>query len=143
MLWCHSHIELRLLEVEMNLSGNSLTLFRGQFDTFLNVDNFHFVRFVCFLTFSYFLLFELILSPFWALSRYYFGSRWSLIAFISENFGFPIFIGFFFGFLDVVFSLFGLYRANFGFEMGSEKFLGLCLYWQITLSLQAFLFSDF
>ena len=30
-----SHIELRLIEVEMNLSGISLTSYKGQFDTFL------------------------------------------------------------------------------------------------------------
>ena len=50
-----------LLKVEMNLSGISLVSFRDQLDTFLMVDDFHFVRFVCFLTF-YFLLFDIILS---------------------------------------------------------------------------------
>ena len=45
---------MRLIEVEVNLSGISLTSFRGQFDTFPMVDNFHFARFVCFLTFIFF-----------------------------------------------------------------------------------------
>ena len=54
LLWCHSHIELSLLEVEMNLSWISLTLFRGQFDTFLMVNSIHFVRFVCVLPFLFF-----------------------------------------------------------------------------------------
>ena len=34
LLECQSHIELRLIEVEVNLSGISVTSYRGQFDTF-------------------------------------------------------------------------------------------------------------
>ena len=51
LLWCHSHIELRLIEVEVKVSGMSLTSFRGQIGTFLMVDIIDFVRFVCFLFF--------------------------------------------------------------------------------------------
>ena len=40
MLRCHSHNELMLIEVEVNLSGISLTSYRGQFDTFLFYDFF-------------------------------------------------------------------------------------------------------
>ena len=40
LLWCHNHNELRLIEVEVNLSGISLTSYRGQFDTFLFYDIF-------------------------------------------------------------------------------------------------------
>ena len=42
LLWCHSHIELRLIEAELKLGGLSLPSFRGQFDTFLMADNFNF-----------------------------------------------------------------------------------------------------
>ena len=48
----------RLIEAKVKLSGTS---FRGQFDMFLMVDTFNFVRFVCFLLFlvSFFLFFLL------------------------------------------------------------------------------------
>ena len=56
LLWCHIHIELRLIEVEVNLSGISLTSIRSKFDTFCMANNFHFLRlfvftslFFCFL----------------------------------------------------------------------------------------------
>ena len=58
LLWCHSYIVSRLIEAKVKLSGTS---FRGQFDMFLMVDTFNFVRFVCFLLFlvSFFLFFLL------------------------------------------------------------------------------------
>ena len=54
----------RLIKAKVKLSGTS---FRGQFDMFLMVDTFNFVRFVCFLLFiglffSFFLLSGMILS---------------------------------------------------------------------------------
>ena len=62
MLWCHNHNELRLIEVEVNLSGISLTSYRSQFDTFFN---------------DFFLLFEVtwrLLGPyptiFWVMVGY-------------------------------------------------------------------------
>ena len=48
----------------MNLSGISLTSFRYQFDTFLMFDNFHFVRFVCVLTFFAFWINLSLLRPY-------------------------------------------------------------------------------
>ena len=55
LLGCHSNIELRLIEVEVNFSGISLTSFRGQCDTFLMADNFHSVRYFFFPDFLIFL----------------------------------------------------------------------------------------
>ena len=54
----------RLIEAKVKLSGTS---FRGQFDMFLMVDTFNFVRFVCFFAFfgfffPFFLLSGMILS---------------------------------------------------------------------------------
>ena len=46
----------RLIEAKVKLSGTS---FRGQFDMFLMIDTFNFVRFVCFLLL---LVFFLLLS---------------------------------------------------------------------------------
>ena len=50
----------RLIEAKVKLSGTS---FRGQFDMFLMVDTFNFVRFVCF--FAFFGFFFLFLFAFW------------------------------------------------------------------------------
>ena len=44
----------RLIEAKVKLSGTS---FRGQFDMFLMVDTFNFVRFVCYFAFLVFLSF--------------------------------------------------------------------------------------
>ena len=59
-----------LIEFEVSLSGNSLILFRGQFDTFLTVDDFHFVRFVCFQPFFIFCFWDYF-ELFGALSGYF------------------------------------------------------------------------
>ena len=50
----------RLIEAKVKLSGTS---FRGQFDMFLMVDTFNFVRFVCF--FAFFGLFFSFFFAFW------------------------------------------------------------------------------
>ena len=50
----------RLIEAKVKLSGTS---FRGQFDMFLMVDTFNFVRFVCF--FAFFGFFFLFFFAFW------------------------------------------------------------------------------
>ena len=44
----------RLIEAKVKFSGTS---FRGQFDMFLMIDTFNFVRFVCFFCFFWFLFF--------------------------------------------------------------------------------------
>ena len=44
----------RLIEAKVKLSGTS---FRGQFDMFLMIDTFNFVRFVCFFAFFWFVFF--------------------------------------------------------------------------------------
>ena len=44
----------RLIEAKVKLSGTS---FRGQFDMFLMIDTFNFVRFVCFFAFFWFFFF--------------------------------------------------------------------------------------
>ena len=50
----------RLIEAKVKLSGTS---FRGQFDMFLMVDTFNFVRFVCFFAFfGFFFSFFFLLS---------------------------------------------------------------------------------
>ena len=54
LLWCHSYIVSRLIEAKVKLSGTS---FRGQFDMFLMVDTFNFVRFVWFFAFFGFFFF--------------------------------------------------------------------------------------
>ena len=81
-----NHIEWRLIEVVVKSSRMSLTSFRGQFNTFLMVDNNDFVTFVWFLPFVFtfwdhfdflfthffmflFLFLGVILSLFWALSN--------------------------------------------------------------------------
>ena len=66
LLWCHSYIVSRLIEAKVKLSGTS---FRGQFDMFLMVDTFNFVRFVCFFAFfgfffSFFFLLSVMLLSF-------------------------------------------------------------------------------
>ena len=64
----------RLIEAKVKLSGTS---FRGQFDMFLMVDTFNFVRFVCFFAFfgffsSFFFAFRDDIELFGALSGFSF-----------------------------------------------------------------------
>ena len=58
LLCCHRHTQLRLIEVRMNLSGISLTLHRGQFDTCFVFCLYIFLLFG--VTWSYF-------GPYWAI----------------------------------------------------------------------------
>ena len=53
---------MRLIDVEVKLSGMSLTSFRGQMDTFLTVDIIDFCK-ICLFS-AFFLLFGIILSLF-------------------------------------------------------------------------------
>ena len=59
----------RLIEAKVKLSGTS---FRGQFDMFLMVDTFNFVRFVCFCCFCFFFAFWDDIELFGALSGFSF-----------------------------------------------------------------------
>ena len=85
-----------------------------------------------------FLFFEVtwrLLGPYWAIFWVRVGSeKCILITLITfEDFWFFDFLIFFvFG---VILSFFGLYRSVFGVEMGSEKFLRLYSYREITFLL--------
>ena len=60
----------RLIEAKVKLSGTS---FRGQFDMFLMIDTFNFVRFVCFFaSFGFFFAFWDDIELFGALSGFSF-----------------------------------------------------------------------
>ena len=103
------------------------------------VDKIDFVRFL----FSVFFSFWDHFDSFWALLDIFFWSGWNLRSFLGftwiDNFHFFCFLTFWgFQFFRVIFSLFELYLAIFGVEMGSESFFGLNSYRQITFFLQDF-----
>ena len=146
----------RLIEAKVKLSGTS---FRGQFDMFLMVDTFNFVRFVClfaFFCFSFFLFFFLLsgmilsfLGPyrdflFWV--RFWpekffrlFQSKLITLIFILLFSGF--FIYFFFG--GGSFSAFlGSIKLCLGLIWGPKSLLYLCSYRQINFFVR-FLFPDY
>ena len=117
LLWCHNHNELRLIKVEVNLSGISLTLYRGQFDSFLIVDNFHFVRFLI----SDFFIFCFLRSflAFWGPIETFFCSGWGLICFL----GFTN-VNYLFLFLRSFSVFLGSIRLTFGLRWGPKSFYG-------------------